>query len=154
MIPYIYSVWGKAHIHPQPQCRVPSHQSKCGSLQYKYYNIMPQYSRGLQSAKHCTVLPCPNHNNEIFGVSCCFFRVWARCYTSVGEVQSWTDPVWTGPHPTVSVQVWDFPKNTRPETAWSPVWAFPYCLRLSQTRSGLGPHNLYKQYANILFLIH
>ena len=36
--------------------------------------------------------------------------------TSVGEVRSQTDwnPVWTGPNPAVLVQVWDFPKNTRP----------------------------------------
>ena len=35
--------------------------------------------------------------------------------SSVGEVRSQTDwdPVWTGPNPTVPVQVWDFPKNTR-----------------------------------------
>ena len=42
--------------------------------------------------------------------------IWRRYQGSVGEVQSRTnwDPVWTGPNPTVPVQVWDFPKNTRP----------------------------------------
>ena len=41
--------------------------------------------------------------------------------SSVGEVQSQTDwdPVWTGPNPTVLVQVWDFPKNTGLLGLWS-----------------------------------
>ena len=39
-------------------------------------------------------------------------------------------------------------------TTWSPVWAIPYYLRLSQTQSGPGLLNLYKHYTNIIFLIY
>ena len=74
--------------------------------------------------------------------------------SSVGEVQSRTDwnPVWTRPNPTVPVQVWDFPKNTGPLGLRS---GHSHIAR-DRLRPGLDWDriNLYKQYANILFLIH
>ena len=74
--------------------------------------------------------------------------------TSVGEVRSRTDwnPVWTRPNPTVPVQVWDFPENIGPLGLRS---GHSHIAR-DRLRPGLDRDriNLYKQYANILFLIH
>ena len=73
---------------------------------------------------------------------------------SVGEVRSRTDwdPVWTGPNPAVPVQVWDFPENTGPLGLRS---GHSHIAR-DRLRPGLDRDciNLYKQYANILFLLH
>ena len=67
-----------------------------------------------------------------------------------------------GPGP---IGTWSGLDQTPQSRSWSGIFpktldclvsglGIPYCPRPSQTRSGPGLHKLYKQYANILFLIH